>query len=56
MATQIAIAEFEIQIPAHAQHCDLLVEMAPLEQFLQRSKSLHRSIILGIAVFAPKPG
>src|SRR6266853_6004781 len=49
---QIAIAELETQVPAHAQHHDLLIEMATLEQFLQRSKLLHRSII---AVFAPEP-
>src|SRR5712692_12070006 len=49
---QIAIAELETQVPAHAQHHDLLTEMATLEQFLQRSKLLHRSII---AVFAPEP-
>jgi hypothetical protein len=38
-------------MPAHAQHHDLLTEMATLEQFLQRSKLLHPSII---AVFAPE--
>jgi hypothetical protein len=43
---QIARTEFETQVPAHAQHYDLLVEMATLEQFLQRSKSL----LVGCAV------
>src|SRR5947207_15298708 len=49
---QIAIAELETQVPAHAQHHDLLIEMAPLGQLLQRSTLLHRSIM---AVCAPEP-
>src|SRR5713226_9152720 len=42
---QIAIAELETQIPADAEHHDLLVKMAALEQFFYRNESRHLSII-----------
>src|SRR5580658_7439367 len=41
---QIAIAELETQIPADAQHHDLLIKMAALEQFFHRNESHHLSI------------
>jgi hypothetical protein len=38
---QIAVAQFETQIPANAQNHDLLVEVSPLEQLRDRYKSCH---------------
>ena len=52
---QIAIAQLEAQIPAHAQHHDLSVKMATFEQLLDRYESWHLAIIADSARFAPEP-
>src|SRR6516165_12717684 len=52
---QIAIAQLEAPIPAHAQHHDLSVKMATFEQLLDRYESWHLAIIADSARFAPEP-
>src|SRR6516165_762910 len=53
---QIAIAQLEAPIPAHAQHHDLSVKMATFEQLLDRYESWHLAIIADSGAVCTRAG
>ena len=53
---EVAIAQFEAEVPTHAQDHDLLIEVAPFEQLLDGYERRHQVIIAdGEPRFAPEP-
>jgi hypothetical protein len=52
---QVAIAQFETEIPANTQDHDFLVEVPTFEQLLGGCESWHRPIISEAREFAPEP-
>src|SRR5229473_1743911 len=50
---QIARAQFEARVPAHAQNDDLSVEVPSFEQSFDRVERLHSSSSPGAGAFAP---
>src|SRR6266853_67191 len=52
---QIARAQFEARVPAHAQNDDLSVEVPSFEQSFDRDEPFHFFIIAPTYAFAPEP-